>query len=82
MRPVKSAHLLASTGLHLEVRRDITSKDPSFKGFNVTSNICLRGQKMPLICHTMRIFMSIRHNDMSLICLDLPVSRNLGMSLP
>lgn len=66
--------LLHSLWRHFEVGGNVASEHSRFEGLHVTTHIRLRGQEMPLVRNAMRIFMSIGHNNMRLVCFNLCVS--------
>ena len=66
-----TAYLLDRRGLNLEVGRNITPEHSSFQCLDVSTDIGLRSEQVPLVGHPMWILVTIRHDDMRLVCLNL-----------
>ncbi len=61
------AHLLASSGINLEIRRNVTPENTGFQGFNMTTNISLGCKQMSLKHVAISILVSIGHDNVAAI---------------
>lgn len=66
------AYSLYGTWHNFEVGRDVAPKHTSFQSLNVASDICFRREEVAIVGDSMGIFVTVRHNDMSIISFNLP----------
>jgi hypothetical protein len=58
-------YLLCCRRDNLEMGIDVTTEYTGFKGFDMTTDICLRRQKVAFVHVAILFFVSIWHNDVS-----------------
>jgi hypothetical protein len=62
---------LESIWCDLELGRDVRTEDSSLESLDVTSDVCFGREEMAFVGVEMRFLVSVRHDDLSLVCLDL-----------
>lgn len=68
-------NLLHRGGLNLEVRDNITSEYARLQSLDVTTDVGFRCDKVTVVHRTMRLLVSVWHDNLSSVCFHLPMVR-------